>query len=43
MAADYLSYVKSIATFALTLYGYIILILASVNYLLAAHSSSDIV
>ena len=31
MGAEYLSYVKSIATFALTFYGYIILILASVS------------
>ena len=30
MGAEYLSYVKSIATFALTLYGHIILVLASV-------------
>ena len=29
MGAEYLSYVKSIATFALTLYGHIILVLAS--------------
>jgi hypothetical protein len=30
MGAEYLSYVKSIATFALTFYGYIISVLASV-------------
>ena len=30
MDAEYLSYVKSIATFALTFYGYIISVLASV-------------
>jgi hypothetical protein len=30
MAAEYLSYVKSIATFAPTIYGYIISVLASV-------------
>ena len=30
MGAEYLSYVKSIATFALTFYGYIILVLVSV-------------
>ena len=30
MDAEYLSYVKSIATFALTFFGYIILVLASV-------------
>ena len=33
MGAKYLSYVKSIATFALTFFGYIILVLASVRYL----------
>ena len=32
MGAEYLSYVKSIATFAPTFYGYIISVLASVNY-----------
>ena len=31
MGAKYLSYVKSIATFAPTFYGYIISVLASVN------------
>ena len=31
MGAEYLSYVKSIATFALTFFGYIILVLASVS------------
>ena len=31
LGADYLSYVKSIATFALTFFGFIILALASVN------------
>ena len=31
MVVEYLSYVKSIATFALTFYGYIILVLASLN------------
>ena len=31
MGAAYLSYVKSIATFALTFFGYIILVLASVS------------
>ena len=30
MGAEYLSYVKTIATFALTFYGYIISVLASV-------------
>ena len=34
MGAEYLSYVKSIATFAPTFYGYIISVLASVIYLL---------
>ena len=32
MGAKYLSYVKSIATFAPTFYGYIISVLASVQY-----------
>ena len=32
MGAEYLFYVKSIATFALTFYGYIISILASVYF-----------
>ena len=31
MGAEYLSYVKSIATFAFTFYGYIISVLASVK------------
>ena len=34
MVVDYLYYVKSIATFALIFYGYIILVLASVYELL---------
>ena len=33
MGAEYLSYVKSIATFALKFYGYIISVLASVQNL----------
>ena len=33
MGAKYLSYVKSIATFVLTFFGYIILVLASVTNL----------
>ena len=32
MGAEYLSYVKSIATYALTFFGYIISVLASVNH-----------
>ena len=32
MGAEYSSYVKSIATFAHTFYGYIIYVLASVSY-----------
>ena len=32
MGAEYLSYVKSIATFAPTFYGYIISVLASVTW-----------
>ena len=32
MGAEYLSYVKSIATFALTFFGYIISVLASVHH-----------
>ena len=32
MGAEYSSYVKSIATFALTFFGYIILVLASVQW-----------
>ena len=35
MGAEYLSYVKSIATFAPTFYGYIISVLASVCYLIS--------
>ena len=31
MGAEYLSYVKSIATFAITFFGYIISVLASVS------------
>ena len=34
MGAEYLSYVKSIASFAPTFYGYIISVLASVHYLI---------
>ena len=37
MGAEYLSYVKSIATFAPTFYGYIISVLASVIYAQIEH------
>ena len=37
MGAKYLSYVKSIATFALTFYGYIITVRASSDFGLSGH------
>ena len=42
MGAEYLSYVKSIATFALTFYGYIISVLASVSGIEGVSGSSDV-
>ena len=42
MGAEYLSYVKSIATFALTFYGYIISVLDSVSGIEGVSGSSDV-
>ena len=42
LGAEYLSYVKSIATFALTFYGYIISVLASVSSIEGVSGSSDV-
>ena len=41
MGAEDLSYVKSIATFALTFFGYIVLVLASVKSLRLRHYESQ--
>ena len=42
MGAEYLSYMKSIATFAPTFYGYIISVLASVSVYLSHFILSDL-